>query len=294
MTVLITGGSGFVGRALVARLHDRPIRIAQRSDASAWEKVVAGADTVVHLAARVHVMRDREANPLKEFRAVNVDQTINLATAAAAAGTKRFVFISTVKVNGESTLTGKAFTEKDVPDPKDPYSISKNEAEIALRHLSSISGMEVVIIRPPLVYGAGVKGNFATLLKAVKNGWPLPLGAIHNKRSLVALVNLVDFVETCMSHPSAANQTFLVSDGNDMSTTELIRSITIALGQPERLWAIPPSILRMVGRLTGKQDAVERLCGNLQIDITKARTVLGWFPPVSTDKALPLSFAGLK
>jgi nucleoside-diphosphate-sugar epimerase len=231
-------------------------------------------------------MKDIEADPLTAFRAVNVDGTLNLARQAAAAGVKRFVFVSSVKVNGECTAPGRAFTEADAPMPQDAYGQSKHEAEQGLRQLSSDMGMEVVIIRPPLVYGPGVKANFATLMHAVQRGWPLPLGSVHNQRSLVALSNLVDFIVTCITHPQAANQTFLVSDGQDLSTAELVRGIAQAAGVPARLLPVPVWALQAGASLLGKGDVVQRLCGNLQIDASKARSVLGWVPPVSVEEGL--------
>ncbi len=285
-SLLITGGSGFVGQALIKRLADQPLRLATRADARAWHQALVGIKTVVHLAARVHVMHDTEADPLAAFRAVNVEGTLNLARQAAAAGVKRFVFVSSVKVNGESTLPGRAFTEADAPNPKDAYGHSKHEAEQGLRQLSADTGMEVVIIRPPLVYGPGVKANFAALMRAVQRGWLLPLGAVHNQRSLVALDNLVDFIITCITHPQAANQTFLVSDGQDLSTTELVRGMAQAAGVPARLLPVPVWALQAGATLLGKGDAVQRLCGNLQVDISKSRNLLGWVPPVSVEEGL--------
>jgi nucleoside-diphosphate-sugar epimerase len=227
-----------------------------------------------------------EADPLMAFRAVNVEGTLNLARQAAAVGVQRFVFISSVKVNGESTEPGQAFTEADTPNPQDAYGLSKHEAEQGLRHIAAETGMEVVIIRPPLVYGPGVKANFAALMRAVQRGWPLPLGAVHNQRSLVALDNLVDFIVTCITHPQAANQTFLVSDGQDLSTTELVRGMARAAGVPARLLPVPVWALQAGATLLGKGDAVQRLCGNLQVDISKARSLLGWVPPISSDVGL--------
>jgi nucleoside-diphosphate-sugar epimerase len=286
LSLLITGGTGFVGQALVKRLDDQPVRLATRADWADWHKALAGITTVVHLAARVHVMRDTETDPLAAFRAVNVEGTLNLARQAAAAGVHRFVFISSVKVNGESTLPGHPFTADDAPAPLDAYGVSKMEAEQGLREIALQTGMEVVIIRPPLVYGQGVKANFAALMRAVQRGWPLPLGAVHNQRSLVALDNLVDFIVTCITHPQAANQTFLVSDGQDLSTTELVRGMARAVGVPARLLPVPVWALQAGAALLGKGDAVQRLCGNLQVDISKARNLLGWVPPISVDEGL--------
>jgi nucleoside-diphosphate-sugar epimerase len=236
-------------------------------------------------------MHDTAADPVTAFRAVNVDGTVNLARQAAAAGVKRFVFISSVKANGESTQPGRAFTETDAPNPQDAYGQSKHEAEQGLRQLSADTGMEVVIIRPPLVYGPGVKANFAALMRVVQRGWPLPLGAVHNQRSLVALDNLVDFIITCITHPQAANQTFLVSDGQDLSTTELVRGMAQAAGVPARLLPVPVWALQAGASLLGKGDAVQRLCGNLQIDTSKARRLLDWVPPVSVEEGLRRAMA---
>ena len=291
LSLLVTGGTGFVGQALVKRLDDQPVRLATRADTATWHKVLVGITTVVHLAARVHVMHDTESDPLTAFRAVNVEGTLNLARQAVAAGVKRFVFVSSVKVNGESTIPGQPFTADDAPAPLDAYGISKMEAEQGLRAIALETGMEVVIIRPPLVYGPGVKANFAALMRAVQRGWPLPLGAVHNQRSLVALDNLVDFIVPCINHPQAANQTFLVSDGEDLSTTELVRGMAQAAGVPARLLPVPVCALQAGASLLGKGDAVQRLCGNLQVDISKARDLLGWVPPVSVEEGLRRAMA---
>lgn len=290
--MLITGGTGFVGRALVKRLGDQPVCLATRASAG-WREALVGITTVVHLAARVHIMDDTAVDPLAAFRAVNVDGTLNLARQAAVAGVKRFVFVSSVKVNGEFTHVGQAFTEENAPNPQDAYGQSKHEAELGLRQIAADTDMEVVIIRPPLVYGHGVKANFAALMRAVQRGWPLPLGAVHNRRSLVALDNLVDFIVTCITLPQAANQTFLVSDGHDLSTNELVRGLARAAGMPARLLPVPVWALQAAATLLGKGDAVQRLCGNLQVDIAKARTLLGWVPPVSVDEGLRRAVIGM-
>jgi nucleoside-diphosphate-sugar epimerase len=241
---------------------------------------------VVHLAARVHVMHDTASDPLSAFRSVNVQGTLNLARQAAAAGVKRFVFISSVKVNGESTQPGHAFTETDAPNPQDAYGLSKFEAEQGLRQIAADTGLEVVIIRPPLVYGPGVKANFAALMRAVQRGWPLPLGAVHNQRSLVALDNLVDFIVTCITHPKAASQTFFVSDGQDLSTTDLVRGMAQAAGVSARLLPVPVWVLQSGAALLGQGAMAQRLCGNLQIDISKARHLLAWAPIISIEEGL--------
>jgi nucleoside-diphosphate-sugar epimerase len=310
--VLITGGTGFVGRETSAQLAKcgidvrRVVResaqaplpasgdivVSEIGPATDWSGKLEGVHAVIHLAARVHVMHDTSADPLTAFRAVNVDGTLNLARHAAAAGVKRFVFISSVKVNGEGTKPGYAFSEADVPAPLDPYGLSKHEAEEGLRRIARETGMEVVIVRPPLVYGPGVKANFAALMRAVKRGIPLPLGAVSNQRSLVALGNLVDFILTCTVHPKAANQTFLVSDGHDLSTTELVRGMARGAGVNARLLPLPVWTLRAGAGLIGKGDAVQRLCGNLQVDISKARQLLDWTPPLSVFEGLRLAAQG--
>ena len=260
--------------------------------ATDWSLVLEGVDMVIHLAARAHVMHDTETDPLTAFRVVNLQGTLNLARQAAASGVKRFVFISSVKVNGESTEPGHAFSEADAPNPQDAYGQSKHEAEQGLRQIAYDTGMEVVIIRPPLVYGPRVKANFAALMRAVQRGWPLPLGAVHNQRSLVALDNLVDLIVTCITHPQAANQTFLLSDGEDLSTPDLIRRMARAMNRPARLLPVPVWALQAGALLLGKGDAVQRLCGNLQVDISKSRTLLGWNPPVSVDEGLRRAVGG--
>ena len=317
MTILVTGASGFLGGAIISRLADEScaVRACTRSSLTLnfktsqfvdictvlglsrvtdWSGALTKVSVVVHCAARVHVMNDKSADPLNEFRAVNVEGTLNLARQAAAAGVKRFIFISSVKVNGEGTRAGQAYKESDHSVPQDAYGISKDEAEQGLRQIAADTGMAVVIIRSPLVYGPGVKANFAALMKAVKRGWPLPLGAIHNQRSLVSLDNLVDLIITCINHPNAANQTFLVSDGHDLSTSELIRIMAKAAGVKARLIPVPLWFLQLVGRLLRKGAAMQRLCGNLQVDIAKARNLLGWSPPVSVEEGVRRAMAGSK
>ncbi len=308
--ILITGANGFVGKAVCEQVlhHGHSVRCALRTRTevpnriepffvreinglTGWGNVLAAVDVVIHLAARVHIMHDTVADPKTAFGVVNVEGTLNLARQAVAAKVKRFVFISSVKVHGEFTLTGRAFSEADAPNPQDAYAASKHEAEQGLRQLSIDTGMEVVIIRPPLVYGPGVKANFAALMHAVQRGWPLPLGAIHNQRSLVALDNLVDFIVTCIDHPQAANQTFLVSDGQDLSTAELLRSMAKVAGVPARLFPVPLWVFQKGASLLGKDDLAQRLCGNLQIDISKARNLLAWKPSVSVDEGLKRSIA---
>lgn len=307
MNTLVTGASGFVGRAVLewlntmgdysavgcARCADAlsntgaaVVTVGDLSAQTDWSVALPNVDVIVHTAARVHIMHDTATDPLTAFRAVNVDGTLNLARQAAVSGVKRFVFISSVKVNGEATQPGQAFSEADTPAPQDAYGVSKHEAEQGLLQIAADTGMEVVIIRAPLVYGPGVKANFAALMRAVQRGWPLPLGAVHNQRSLVALDNLVDFIVTCITHPQAANQTFLISDCQDLSTTQLVRGMARAAGAPARLLPIPAWALRAGGHLLGRGDAVQRLCGNLQVDISKAQNLLGWVPPVTVEEGL--------
>ena len=295
--VLVTGSSGFVGKALLRRLMagGHAVTGVSRSDGQRYEDVVpllAGHTCLVHLAARVHVMSDTAKDPLAAFRAANVTLAENLARQAATAGVQRFVFISSVKVNGEATLPGQPFTEQHTAAPQDAYGVSKMEAEQGLRLIAAQTGMELVIVRPPLVYGPGVRANFAALLQAVVRGIPLPLACIDNRRSLVALDNLLDFIVTCIGHPAAANQTFLVSDGEDISTPELIRRMAGAVDRPARLIPVPLWLLGTGARLLGKQDRLQRLTGSLQLDVSKAHDLLGWHPPVTVDEGLRRTLGG--
>lgn len=306
MRLLITGANGFVGRALSIEsiACGLSVRAACRSFSSFpaaiecvsvgdsdrstdWHDALRGCDAVVHLAARAHVMHDTTSDPLVEYRGVNVDGTLNLARQAAQAGVLRFVFISSIKVNGERTLLGCPFKADDAPAPEDAYGLSKAEAEAGLLQMAQETGMEVVIIRPPLVYGPGAKGNFSSLLSWVARGLPLPLGAATaNRRSLVALDNLVDLILTCVEHPKAANQTFLVSDGDDLSTTELLQRMGKAMNRPARLLPVPVSLLAFAARLLGKTVVTQRLLGSLQVEISKTCELLDWKPPVSVDEGL--------
>jgi len=307
MRVLLTGSTGFVGRGLLERMSalvDLELIAAVRRPVSGfpervtsqvvggleadtdWRKLLDGVEVVIHSAARVHVMNDTSSDPLTEFRKVNVEGTLNLARQAAAAGVRRFIFISSIKVNGEGTPVGEPYLADAQPAPADPYGISKMEAEQGLRALAAETGMEVVIIRPVLVYGPGVKANFLSMMSWLHKGVPLPFGAIHNRRSLVALDNLVDLIVTCIDHPAAANQTFLVSDGEDLSTSELLRRMGSALGKPARLLPVPSRLLEVGAGMLGKQALAQRLCGSLQVDIGKTRELLNWTPPLSVDEAL--------
>lgn len=302
--VLVTGASGFVGQPLCEDLLRQgwqvvaAVRSACQLSAGVelvnvgaidgetkWIDALCGVGIVIHLAARVHIMSDDVLDPLAEFRAVNVEGTFNLANQAFKSGVRRFVYLSSIKVNGEKTLPGQPFTEEDVPGPFDPYAISKCEAEEGLLRIARQTGMEVVIIRPPLVYGAGVKANFLNMLRWLHKGVPLPFGSIKNRRSFVALDNLLDFIVLCLGHPAAANQIFLVSDGEDLATSELLRRMGAALEAPTRLLPVPHRLLEVGLRVAGKGDLAQRLCGSLQVDITKARTMLGWKPLISVDEA---------
>jgi nucleoside-diphosphate-sugar epimerase len=302
--MLVTGASGFVGQALCAELLHRghavrgavrgrmdraqiPVAIVgEISPDTDWSAALDGAEGVIHLAARVHVMQDVAADPLTEFRRVNTAGTEHLARCAAASGVKRLVYVSSIKVNGEGTHAGQKFTAADAPAPQDPYGISKWEAEQALHRVSQETGLEVVIVRPPLVYGPGVKGNFAQMLNVVAKGIPLPLASVNNQRSLVYLENLVDALIACASHPAAAGQTYLVCDGEDVSTPELLRQLASGMKAPSRLFPCPPALLGLAGKLTGKSQQLERLLGSLRVDGDKIRHDLNWVPPYSLQQGL--------
>lgn len=251
-----------------------------------WTAALDGIDTVVHLAARVHVMHDRVEDPLPHYLLTNTDATLQLALQAASAGVKRLVFLSSIKVNGEETRDGRRFRADDTPEPQDAYAISKHRAEIGLREMAVKTGLEVVIIRPPLVYGLGAKANFAALQQAVARGLPLPFGSLRNRRSLVGLDNLVDLIVTCVTHPRAANQTFLVSDGEDVSTADLVRHLASAVGRPARLLPVPAWWLKAGAAALGRRGLAQRLCGSLQVDISATRDRLGWAPPLSLAEGL--------
>jgi nucleoside-diphosphate-sugar epimerase len=310
MKILLTGASGFVGKSALAEAKRRNVSIVPvfRSLESAnifnftsancavipslladtnWQGALSGVDVVIHCAARVHALDDAELDTLATLRSVNLEGTLNLARQAALAGVKRFIFLSSIKVNGESTQPGRPFRANNVAAPEDAYGVSKAEAEAGLRRLSFETGMEVVIIRPPLVYGPGAKGNFSKLLRWIARGVPLPLYSVTtNRRSLVGLDNLIDLILTCVDHPKAANQTLLVSDGEDLSTADLLHRIGKSLNRPMRLIPVPVSILRIASLLLGKSSIAQRLLGSLQVDISKTCTLLNWKPPVSVDEGL--------
>lgn len=307
-SILLTGATGFLGQQLLKKLAEHQnlaLRIAVRTSESQlfapgisvfraldlstqtnWTDAVEGCDVVIHAAARAHIMNEKAKNPLQEFRKINTEGTMNLAAQAAASGVKRFIFISSIKVNGESTSLNKPFVAEDLPNPQDPYAISKYEAEQGLQDLAAKTGMEVVIIRPPLIYGPGVKGNFQRMLFWLQKGLPLPLGAVKNNRSFVSIDNLNSLIMTCISNPRAANQVFLVSDDEDLSTTELLRRIGHLMNKPARLLPIPQILLSLAATVVGRKEIFERLCGSLELNINKTKDLLDWKPQVSVNEAL--------
>lgn len=307
--VCVSGASGFVGRELCRLLLERGIEVvgAVRKHSAGlfpgnklfsqavvgnigpdtdWSRTLAGVDAVFHLAARVHVMRDTAHDPLAEFRRANVQTTENFARAAAESGVQRFVYVSSIKVNGEETVQGHRYSEGDVPQPRDPYGLSKWEAEQALWRIAQETGLEVVVVRPPLVYGAGVKGNFARMLAAVAKRLPLPLASVRNQRSLVYVGNLADALIACASHPAAVGQTYLVSDGEDVSTPELFRRLADEMRVHSYLFPFPAGILKLAGRMAGMSKQLDRLLGSLQIDNAKIRADINWVPPYSMQEGL--------
>lgn len=298
--VLVSGANGFVGAALCQALAGRgwavvpavrrarglpgEVVVGDIGPGTDWRAALAGCDAVAHLAARVHVMREASREPLAAFREVNTAGTLNLARQAAEAGVRRFVYLSSIKVLGEGR--DAPYTLADEAAPAEPYALSKWEAEQGLHALGRNTGLEVVVLRPPLIYGPGVKANFLGLLRALARGWPLPLGAVHNRRSLLYRGNLASAIEVCLTHPAAAGRTFLVCDGEDVSTPELIRRLARALGRPARLLPVPPSLLRLGAGLLGRGAQARRLLDSLAVDGGALREALGWTPPHTLDEGL--------
>ena len=305
--VLVTGANGFIGKAIVQRLSNDHVDVigacrhhentpgtvlSPSLDLSAdWRFILSDRTVVIHAAGRAHFLKERTKDTIELFRQVNAIGTLNLAAQAAEMGVRRFVFLSSIGVNGAET-SENYFNEASVAAPHSPYAFSKYEAEIGLMEIARKTGLNVVIIRPPLVYGPGAPGNFGSLVRWLLRGVPLPLGAIHNRRSLVALDNLVDLIVTCVDHPAAANQTFLVSDGEDLSTTQLLRRMGLALGKPARLLPGPSALLKLGAALVRRPAVAQRLCGSLQVDISKTRQILGWTPPLSVDEGLKKAAEG--
>lgn len=305
LQVVVTGATGFVGRALCEGLMKSGHRVTPvvRSSmglpdeavigdigpATDWRAVLSGCDGVIHLAARVHDVSARDAGNLPAYRQINTEATLNLAGQAARTGVKRFVFVSTLKVNGEGS--SRPYRETDVPAPADAYAISKWEAEQGLHRIARETGLEIVILRPPLVYGPGVRANFLQLMRAIERGWPLPLGAIRNRRSLLYLGNFTDVLRVCLEHPDAAGRTFLLDDGRAVSTPQLIRALAQAMGRPARLFSVPPWMLQVMGRLLGRTAELNRLMGSLYVDSSAIRSQLGWLPPYSMDVGLAATVA---
>jgi UDP-glucose 4-epimerase len=284
--ILLTGSSGFIGSKLFCRLSGNVSILNFRLEHVVWDKYLNGIDTVVHLAAQLNIQDDLSSNLKEDIYYNNTIKTHILAQKAALAGVKRFIFLSSIKVNGNSTSYGKSFTEIDHPLPSDPYAVSKYNAENFLRQICCESGMEFVIIRPPLVYGPGVKGNFAMLRKVILTGIPIPLALLNNKRSFISVDNLIDFILLCCNHPKAANNIFLVSDGFDISTYELLKIMSIIAGTNNLMIPFPIWILKLVAYLLGRKSDFDKLSYNLRIDINKSRTLLGWSPPFSIQEEI--------
>ncbi|QYJ95161.1 UDP-glucose 4-epimerase family protein [Shewanella spartinae] len=292
--ILVTGATGFIGSHILSVLGNSAVVLSRKPVPNYSGKYITsdltrpdfsedffeGIEVVIHCAARVHVMSDKSADPLSDFRIVNTIATIELAKAAAKSGVKRFIFISSIKVNGELTKINYPFKATDIRNPSDYYGVSKSEAEIQLMELGNKTSMEIVIIRPSLVYGPGVKGNFHSLMELVYKGLPLPLGCVvNNRRSLVSIVNLVDLIVTCIDHPKASNQVFLVSDDNDISTSSMVKKIADAMTKKSWQLPIPVWCYKIFGKLFNRLDIVNRLVGSLQVDISHTKDTLDWVPP---------------
>ena len=306
MKIIVTGATGFLGKPLIKQLSNKftksnifpvlrknstsfdefsPIVVDDINSTTDWTDKLQGIDCVIHCAARVHVMNEADENPLEAFREVNVRGTLQLAQAAAKSGVKRFIFVSSIKVNGESTTGRLPYRSSDTPNPQDPYGISKAEAEEGLKKLAEETGMDVVIIRPPLVYGPGVKANFAAMLKLASTGVPLPFGCVkHNQRSMVYVENLISLIIECINNPSAANQTFLISDDDDLSTKAFVQGLSMALGKSSFMLPVPNSVFSFAGKILGKTAMIDRLCGSLQVDINHTKNTLNWRSPYSVEQ----------
>ncbi|MDQ0739335.1 NAD-dependent epimerase/dehydratase family protein [Pseudomonas sp. W4I3] len=307
--ILLTGGTGFVGRPLLESLVTAGypfVNVTRRDSAlvlpgvqtcviptlsgdNNWSASLQGVEVVIHSAGRAHIMNETHSNPLQAFREVNVDATLNLARQAAEAGVKRFIFLSSIKVNGEETDKNRAFKPSDAPAPLDDYGVSKLEAEQALMALAKQTEMNVVIIRPVLVYGPDVKANFEKMLATVDKGLPLPFRTINNRRSLVFIDNLIDLIHVCIHHPKASNRIFLVSDGEDLSIGQILEKLALAMNKKSRIFSFPQPLLGLVASMVGKKEFFQRLCGSLQVDISDTRKLLGWAPPVSIDEAFAIT-----
>jgi len=304
--ILITGASGFLGSALFNHFKKNEctevfgltrnqnnqdlICIPDLGGETNFSEILESIDVIIHTAARAHIMQDSTSNPLEEYRKINRDGTLNLAQQASKHDVRRFIFISSIGVNGKQTEQGRCFAPDDIPQPEDAYGVSKYEAEQGLLDLAGKSKMQVVIIRPPLIYGHGAKGNFSRLMQWIERGIPLPLGAINNQRSFIGIDNLVDLISICIEHPAAANQIFLASDGEDLSTTDLLVRLAKAGERPSRLLPVPEVMLKLGLSILGKKEMAQRLLSSLQIDITKTRELLNWTPSVSIDEGFRRCF----